>query len=482
MNALIDAIENKQNFTETENGAVTLKSTLKHTLDFFGLGGALRSRTEDDVISLFSKAFAEDPLVAMKTLFFIRDVRSGMGERKTFRTCFAWLAKEYPEVASANLWNVVEFGRWDDLYSTRGTELWDNEVLHMIEKVWITETIPAATPSLFWKWMASNNASSKETKKIAEEIRSFLGISPREYRKTLSTKRAELDVVERKMCASKWNEINYKGVPSKAALNYKGAFEKHDGARYAQYIADVKSGKTTINAGVLYPYDIVEKCFAYDESATLDVLWNSLPNYIPEDSGDGLIICDVSGSMAGRPMAVSISLGIYISERNKGAFKDYFMTFSETPTLQKVVGNNIREKVRNLQRADWGLSTNLESVFNLILDSAVENSIPASEMPKKLYIISDMEINQACHKPNATTHENINSLYKQAGYERPDLIFWNVNARNTHVPVKYDENGTCLVSGCSPTILKSLLSGKIVSPEQVMLDTISIERYNKVLI
>jgi len=481
MNALIDAIENKQNFTETENGAVTLKSTLKATVDFFGLGGALRTRTDEDVISLFSKAFTEDPLVAMKILFFIRDIRGGSGERKTFRTCFKWLAKEYPKVAIKNLQNVVEFGRWDDLFCTRGTDIWKDEVLPMIENEWLAGYTSSA-PSLAWKWFPSNNTSSKETRAIAEEIRSFLGISPRDYRKKLSEKRAELDVVERKMCASKWNEINYKGVPSKAALNYKGAFEKHDGVRYGQFIADVKSGKTTINAGTLYPYDIVEKCFAGDESDTLDVLWNSLPNYIENDSSDGLIVADVSGSMSGRPMAVSISLAMYISERNKGAFKDYFMTFSETPSLQKVVGNNIREKVRNLQRADWGLSTDLESVFNLILDSAVENNIPASEMPKKLYIVSDMEINRACNNPNQTIYENINSLYKQAGYERPELIFWNVNARNTHTPVRHDENGTCLVSGCSPSILKSLLSGRIVSPEQVMLDTINVNRYSVVTI
>jgi len=478
MNALLNAIENKQNITTTENGAAALKSTLKHTVDFFGLGAALRTREEADVIGLFSKAFAEDPLLAVKTLFYIRDVRGGQGERKTFRTIFNWLSKEYPEVAIKNLENVVEFGRWDDLYSTRGTKVWQNNVLPMIKSEWFRE----GTPSLFAKWMPSNNTSSKETRTIAEEIRSFLGISPRTYRKTLSQKRSELDIVERKMCSNNWSEINYKGVPSKAALNYKDAFEKHDHVRYQQFIQDVKSGKTTINSGTLYPYDIVEKCFAGDESTTLDVLWNSLPDYTNNDNSNGIVVCDVSGSMSGRPMAVAISLAMYISERNKGQFKDHFITFSETPTLQKVIGNNIREKVRNLQSADWGMSTNLESVFNLVLDSAVENNVPQSEMPSKVYIISDMEINQACQHPDKTIFQNIDAAYKSAGYERPELIFWNVNARNTHVPVRFDEAGTCLVSGCSPSILTSLLSGKIISPEQVMLDTINVKRYDSVTV
>jgi hypothetical protein len=441
------------------------------------LGGALRTRTEEDVISLFSKAFAEDPLIAVKTLFFIRDCRSGAGERKTFRTIFNWLSKEYPEVAIKNLQNVVEFGRWDDLYSTRGTNIWKSHVLPMIQNEWFK----GGTPSLAWKWFPSNNTSSKETRTIAEEIRSFLGISPRTYRKTLSEKRAILDIVERKMCSNNWDKINYKGVPSKAALNYKDAFDKHDHDRYQQYISDVKSGKTTINSGTLYPYDIVEKCFAGDDSTTLDVLWNSLPDYTNGDSSNGIVCADISGSMAGRPMAVSISLAMYISERNNGVFKDHFFTFSERPTLQKVIGNNIREKVRNLQRADWGMSTNLEAIFDLILDTAQEKNILASEMPSKLYIVSDMCFNQACN-PSLTLFQTIEEKYKEAGYQRPDIVFWNVNARNAQSPVRFDDKGTCLVSGCSPAILKSLLNGSILTAEQVMLDTINVERYKKVTI
>lgn len=476
MNALINAIETKQNITTTENGAATLKSTLKATVDFFGLGASLRTRTDEDVISLFSKAFAEDPLVAVKTLFYIRDIRGGQGERKTFRTCYAWLAKEYPEVATKNVQNLLEFGRWDDLYCTRDTSVW-LFVLKLIWTVW-----QSGQTNLMYKWLPSENASSVLTKKIAQEIRTFLQVSPRTYRKRLSEKRAELDVVERKMCSKSWDKINYKGVPSKAALKYKSAFEKHDGVRYAQYIADVKSGKTTINAGTLYPYDIVEKCFAHDTSATLDVLWSSLPDYTNGDTSNGIVVADVSGSMSGRPMAVSISLAMYISERNKGAFKDRFITFSDNPTLQKVVGNNIREKVSNLQRADWGMSTDLESVFSLILDTAKEHNIPAAELPSKIYIVSDMEFNQACHSPSSTLFERITQKYEQANYKCPDLVFWNVNARNTQSPIRHDQNGTCLVSGCSPSILKSLISGSIVSPEQVMLDTINVNRYSVVTV
>jgi hypothetical protein len=477
MNALITALQNEQNTTLTENSARALKSTLKHAVDFFGLGGALRARTDSDVISLFSQAFAEDPLVALKTLFYIRDVRGGQGERKTFRTCLNWLAREYPETLARNIDNIVEFGRWDDLYATRGTTVWTNHALPRIAQEWNTNN-----PSLMYKWLASENTSSKTTREIGGEIRSFLKVSPKAYRKTLSARRAELDVVERKMCAKQWTTINYQGVPSKAALRYKDAFVKHDAVRYSQFIADVKSGKATINARVLYPYEIVEKALARDDSATLDVLWNSLPDYIGDDASNSIVVADVSGSMSGRPMDVSISLAMYISERNKGAFKDKFITFSEQPSLQSVIGNNIRERVSNLASADWGQSTNLEAVFDLILGTAQKHNVPAADMPTKVYIVSDMEFDQACRNPSATLFEAIQLAYEDAGYQMPELVFWNVNARNTHAPVRFDTQGTCLVSGCSPTILTSLLSGKIVDAQQVMMDTLNKPRYNSITV
>lgn len=309
MNTLINAIANEQNVTTTENGAATLSSSLNHIVDFFGLGGALRTRTEADIVSLFSKAFATNKLTALKVLFYLRDVRGGQGERRTFRACFNWLCENYPDTAWNNFKNVCEFGRFDDLFAAHGTPVWKN-VLEAIRVNWLR-----GESGLMWKWLPSENASSSKTKALATEIRKHLGISSKEYRKTLSAQRKALDIVERKMCASEWSDINYKAVPSKAALQYKDAFKKHDSYRYAQYIEDVSSGKTTINASTLYPYDIVGKALHGDKSKTLDVLWNALPNYMEGDFSNGLVVADVSGSMSGRPLEVSISLAMYISER-----------------------------------------------------------------------------------------------------------------------------------------------------------------------
>jgi hypothetical protein len=329
-----------------------------------------------------------------------------------------------------------------------------------------------------WKWLPSNNTSSSETRALAENVRSFLGITPRAYRKRLSAKRAELKVVERDMCGGRWNQIEYASVPSRAALTYKNAFEKHDPQRYGSFIEDMREGRTTINSGTLYPYDIVEKCLAGDQSETLDVLWRALPNYQDGETSNGIVVADVSASMSGRPMAVAVSLAMYISERNSGAFKDRFITFSQEPSLQQVAGGTVLEKVQNLKDADWGWSTDLESVFTLLLDTAVRLQLPAGELPDRDYIVSDMEFNEACNAPEATLFQTIDAAYQAAGYTRPALVFWNVNARNTHCPVRYDQAGTCLVSGCSPSILQTLLSGSAMSPVQVMLETINTTRYN----
>ena len=476
MNTLITNIEQDQNYTLTENGALTHKSTLSNLLDFFGLGAALRSRTNEDVLSLFCKAFGEDQLLALKTLFYIRNPRGGQGERKTFRTILKWLGNEYPEVISKNLENIVELGRYDDLFVLEGTKSWDAALTF-----WQSEWNKGfENNSLIFKWAPSSNTSSKETRRLAQVLYKSLDLSEKEYRQTLSHMRNKTGVVEPLMCSKDWSAIEYSHVPSKASLTYKDAFRKHDQVRYEYFLESVKKGETKINAGTLYPYEIVEKVFNGDSSDTLDVLWDALPDYIKDNPHNGLVMADCSGSMRGRPIAVSISLAMYFAERTKGQFADSFLTFSGNPTLQKVVGNNIREKVLNLSKADWGMSTNLQAAFDLILLTAVKHNVPESDMPDSLYIVSDMEYDSACDCH--TNFEAIKMKYEASGYKLPNIVFWNVNARNNQSPITKDDKGTCLISGCSPSILRTLLSGNTISPIDVMLETISAERYETVTI
>lgn len=479
---LTQALEKETNYTETENGALTHQSTLSNLLDFFGLGASMRNREDSDVASLFSKAFAEDKLLALKCLFYIRDARSGQGERKTFRTILKWLGENNPEDLKANLEIIPEFGRWDDLFCLEGTSVW-NDVLELIKKNW-QSCFENSKPSLLAKWLPSPNTSSKEACRLAKVIYRHLKLTEKQYRKTLSKWRQDLKVVEKQMCAKKWNEIEYSHVPSKASLIYKKAFARNDKERYEKFLKDVKEGKQKINASVLYPYDIVKKyIFGEDKNETVEALWNSLPDYLKGKKENGLVVADVSGSMMNPnllPMSVSISLALYISERTEGLFKNHFITFSEKPTLQKVIGNNLHEKVQNLKYADWGMSTNIQAVFDLILETSLKHNIKQDEMPETLYIVSDMEFNQAVSDNTKTNFQVIDEKYEQYGYKRPNLVFWNVNAKSNQSPITKDDKGTCLVSGCSPVILESLMEKKYISAVDVMMETLNKDRYNVV--
>ncbi len=486
INPLVAGLKNANNVTTTENGALAYKSTLNYLLDFFGNAGALRNRSDADVIQLFTKAFSQDKLLTLKTLFYIRDVRGGQGERKTFRTILQWLANNYPDIVQKNILNIPNYGRWDDLYSLFGTPLEKSAMKFMANRFFTDwrDMKEGKNVSLLAKWLKSENTSSKESRALATKFRKALGWNSKKYRKTLSQLRNYIEVVEVKMCAGQWAEIDFEHVPSKASLNYRKAFEKKAGDEFKKYLGKVEKGESKINSATLYPYDILRTLVENSQTPTsikaADLQWKSLPNYVQE-GGSALCICDVSGSMNGLALYISISLGIYFAERNAGPFEDVFMTFSNRPVFHRIIGNNLLEKWNNFDRTDWDMNTNLLESFKLILNTAIRNNVQPKDMPSKIFVITDMEFD-ASSSGNNTNFQEIDEMYKEAGYNRPGLIFWNVESRNNHNPIKSTDNNVCLVSGASPSVLKSVLGEKILNPMDVMLKTITDKRYDSVVI
>lgn len=487
VNPLVKGLTIESNYTLTENGAKTNRSTLNDILDWFGAGGALRTRTQVDISNLFSRAFAQDKLLATKILFYFRDIRKGQGERKTFRVLLKWLANNHSDVAEKNLLNVPFYGRWDDLYSLMGTSM--EKTVFSIFSTQLKEDIRAMkkgeSVSLLAKWLKSENTSSKESKQLARKTREALKLTPRKYRKILSALRAYIDVIEVKMCSGNWSEIDFEKVTSKASLIYRKAFGKHDQERYAAYLKSVEKGEAKMNAGAVYPYEIVENvmnsCTEQDIKA-LDLLWKSMPNWLEGNEHSGMVIADTSGSMAGRPLTVAVSLAIYFAQRNNGPFKNTWMNFSNNPTFQTLKGSNLKEIINNINRTNWGYSTNLQSAFDLIWSTAVKNKVSQKDMPQVLYIVSDMEFNSACTSNSKTNFEVMKEKFTNAGYELPKVVWWNVNARNDQYPIREDDTGTALVSGCSPSILKSLLSAKTFDPMSIVYETVNSARYDKVVV
>jgi hypothetical protein len=460
MTRLVDALRTEN--TVTENGMVTNSSSLNACVDLFFVIGAMRGQDVARLISKFSKAFNESPVTALRILFWARDARSGAGERKIFRDILKYLAETHSESLAKNIEYIPEFGRWDDVLTLFGTSL-DTQAKSLIMSGL------NANNGLCAKWMPRKG-------KHAIALEKHLNLSPKGYRKMLVEK---TNVVETAMCARDWSAITYNHVPSLAMSRYTKAFAKNDGVRFDQF----KNSATTIKADALYPYDIL-KSLKYGGDATVGIKqWASLPNYLTNTEERILPVCDVSGSMStpagNNPnlscMDVCVSLGLYISERNVGKFKDAFITFSSNPQLQYLTGN-IVDRMHQLSRADWGMSTNLEATFSLVLNQAIKHSLPEDEMPTTILIMSDMEFNQAT-RSHETAMKMIERQYNEAGYTIPKIVFWNIQSRQDNIPVSFDKNGTALVSGFSPAILKSLLAGEDFTPVAIMNKTVNSERY-----
>jgi len=486
MNKLINGMATTSNRTgRTFNGAKSNLSSMSACVDLFGQVGSMRARSDSEVISLFTKALAEDTLKAVKILFWARDIRGGAGERKIFRTITKYLANNHIAILRKNLHLFSEYGRWDDLVPLLDTPV-KREVLDIITAQ-LKVDVGAKAPTLLAKWLPSINTSSSESVRFAGIIANDLGWSHKGYRKNLSALRKKINVLERTLCQGDWKKIDFSKVPSVAGLKLRTAFYRNAEAEYTKFIGQVEKGEKTIKASTLYPYDIV-RAVHRGGNRTLDAQWKALPDYV--EPFNGLVLCDTSWSMTSArfyggktsevaPMDVAKSLSIYIAERNTGVWKDYFMPFSSTARLEKIRGLTITEKVRNLGDGYVG-STNLQAAFDLILSTAQQNHVTEDDMPKMLMVISDMQFNSACKGNRSSNFDMVRAKYRAAGYEMPQLVFWNVNAYGKDSSVTVDDNGTCLVSGCSPSILKSVLTQEVITPVDVMNQTIESGRYDEV--
>ena len=484
----LNALKEKTNFSITENGALTHKSTMSGLYDLFAMGGAYRSRSEEECVNLFNRAFKEDPVYALKCLFYLRDVRGGQGERRFFRVCMRDLAQKNGEAARRNIQYIPEFGRWDDLFIFIDTPL-EKDALEVIRNQ-LAIDVECNTPSLLAKWLKSENTSSAESRRIAGITRKYLHMTHKQYRKTLSILRERINVLERLMSAGKWDEIEFDKIPSKAGLIYKNAFARKDIIK-AKYEAFAKDENTKVNAGTLYPCEVVHQateCFRYCrdgiDRAMINKYWDNLTDYFNGASFNALAVVDTSGSMtwgnAGiQPIDVAISLGLYCADKAPGPFANHYISFSSRPQLIEIYGKDFVEKVKHIYDANLCENTNIKAAFDLILGTAIKHKIPVEDMPENLIIISDMEFDAATGYWNdndfiGTLMEGIESQWAAAGYKMPKLVFWNVNARNDNIPMK-DKNGITFVSGYSPVLFEQIMSGK--TAQDLMYDKLNSERY-----
>ena len=480
MNRFLNGITNATNYNLTTNGALAHKTTGSAVYDLFSFGGAYRNRSDDDVVFLFSKAFAEDPKYALKCLFYLRDVRGGQGERRFFRLCMRWLAIYNREAAKRNLQHIPFYGRWDDLYIFVGTPL--EEAAFKLIKEQLVLDVTCKTPSLLAKWLKSENTSSSESRRLGNITRIHLNMTHKQYRKTLSILREKINIVERLMSANKWELIEFDKIPSKAGLIYKNAFARRDIIK-AKYETFIKDENTKVNAKTLYPYEVVREAInarLWSTNATermaVNKYWDNLTDYFADKTFNGLAVVDTSGSMMGAPINVAISLGLYCAERANGPFANHYISFASRPQLIKTDGYDFVDKVDRIYRTNLVDNTNLLATFELVLSTAIKNHCSQEDLPENLIIISDMQIDSARGYRSSsmeTEMESVHRMFERAGYKTPHLIYWNVNASNDTILDGTD--GVTYVSGCSPVIFEQILTGK--RGLDLMYDKLNSERY-----
>lgn len=485
MNTFMKEMTNRDNYTYTENSGVAHKTTTKAVCDMFALGGAMRTRSEEDILLLFKNAYEENKSLALKCLFYLADCRGGQGERRFFRICFKWLVKENPETAARLLPYIPEYRRWDDmLYVAEGNhDVWNTAI--QIVKEQLNYDKLSTTPSLLAKWLPSENASSLETKRMANKVRESLKLSHKEYRKMLSDLRRKIKVLENLMSSRRWDEIEFDKIPSRAGLIYSNAFANRPETekRYAEFAA---SKETKVNASVLYPYEIVERAAnGFPINTSRDMLnkyWENLPDYFNGADCSMMCVVDTSGSMWGTPLNVALSLGIYCAERLKGPFYNHFISFSRNPRLVKLEGVDFVDKVKRIYRQNLCENTNLTGVFELLKDIALSPTVRKEDVPETIVVISDMEIDAMSygragtrwtHSNAATEMEKVRANWEAVGLKLPRLVYWNVCAR--HNIILDDGPNVSFVSGFSPAIFESVITGK--NGEELVLDKLMSERY-----
>jgi hypothetical protein len=495
MNTFLSNLKTATNFDTTTNGATAHRTTGSAVYNLFALGGAYRNRSDQDCVTLFSDAWQENPDLALKCLFYLRDILEGQGQRRFFRVCFQWLAVYAPEAARKNLTNIPTFGRWDDLiYSTLDTPV-EKDALEII-KHQLALDANCKTPSLLSKWMPSENASSEKTKATANVIRTYLGFSHKEYRKLLSALRKKINVLERLMSANEWDKIEFDKIPSKAGLVYRNAFARRDiiAEKYKKFATsrDIK-----VNVKALYPYEVVsqvtdkmdygwwgssEREISETERAIINKYWENLPDYFEGKTSNILCVCDTSGSMHGTPIDVAISLSLYCAERLDGPFKNHYISFSSTPQLIETKGFDFVDKVKRIYKTNLCENTDLVKVFDLLKSVALNPDTDKNTLPDTIVVISDMQIDCGSYgwtaKNTATEMEQIRKDWENAGLVLPRLVYWDVNAtKDTFLD---SGSNVSFVSGFSQILFQQVIQGK--TGMDIMTDKLNSDRYSCVTI
>lgn len=484
----------KNIYTTTWNNAKSLKTPDKSdeyhgrlSLFFHAIRGINSQKLEDNM----KTASNENLIDAIVLAFNIRDCRGGKGERDNGRILFKWLMENHPIQFRKILHLIPEYGRWDDLlFLLRFPSSERENILDFISsqlKMDKSLMLDCKPISICAKWCPTEGDSDDRKYHLVNMICKYMNISPRQYRTEYTTPlRAYLNVVESLMCSGKWDNIDLSKVPSCAIKKLKKAFEKHIPEIFNEWKAGLSEGKTTVKAKQLFPYEIVKE-IRQNYGKIDDVLesqWKVLEEELRKKGilQNSVVVVDMSGSMHSPnflPIDNAVSLGLIVSSVVTGEFHNHVISFADNPKFLKLEDGTITDRYRQIQSLEVGYSTDIQKVFDLILNRGKEAGLTDDDMPEKIFIVSDMQFND-CSITGQTNFEEIDRKYNESNFKRPQIVFWNVNGQITDFPVSVDDNGTCLISGFSPSILNSILNSSDFSSVGILRTELDSERYKRV--
>lgn len=467
---LLEELKNNNTITNSKGGEY-FSTTYDANLDLFTKIN--RFNDYHEVIDTFTKAYIENRDLALANTLYLLDIREGKGERRLFKIIFKYLCNNHKEDALVILPFISKLGRWDYILEGINTTI-ENEVVVLIKEQLELDN-NSDNVSLLGKWLPSLRCHNKNNL-VAKRLVKLLGMSEKEYRKLVKELRTKINIVESNITNKNYDNIDFYEVPTKALLKYEDTFNRNIKGRFEEFKNSVSNGEGKINTKGLFCYEIIKKLIfnCNGDLKLYDLMWKNQKDIsLPNDNI--LVVADTSGSMTYPnylPISTSIGLAIYIAERNKGIFKNNFITFSNNPVIQEIKGNTIDEKILSLREIN-ALNTDIDKTFELILRVLENNNVDMCEVPKHILIISDMEFDKGVYSETGTNFNGWKKAFDDAGYQLPNIIFWNVAGTSNGVPVTKFEDGVSMISGFSTNILENLFDLENYNPITLMVDKLN---------
>jgi len=519
----MNSIDSVPSMTTTENGALAHNGTGDACLDLFIK--SVRGLTGIDLETRMLAAWNENPETMLQIVYNNRDCRGGKGERALFFEMAIWLRRNHWKTYKLNLNNLIQLGRFKDLIDISVLAFDDcleNKYyeLQQLANYLVTDYLRFMTDkkdiTLCAKWCPTRDNDATRKHKLTKHFINILfdadnshlnypdewksvvsgwkkkygeGNTNEIYRKeVLVPLRKHIGIVESLMTSGNWTGIKLPQVPAKAMAKYRKAFAKHIPEMLNEYLEKLKTGATKINTTGQTPYDIVHANYmnfnysGFQEDDVLEAQWNDMvaKSKAANQLTRTVSVVDVSGSMGGTPLEVAIALGLFTSllPDETDPFYRRLITFSEQPAFHSVVGDNLSSMLNSVHHMNWGMNTDFNAVFRLILDTGKQLELTQEQMPKRVIVYTDMEFD-AAQSRTKTNFQEITSMYAKSGYVMPQMVFWNLRASsNNAMPVTKDENGCAFLSGYSAELLKGLMDGEI-DPIKIMMNVLG--KYNVIV-